>query len=297
MNISFDYYRIFYYVAKYQNVTQAARMLMCNQPNVTRVIRQLESELGCTLFVRSNRGMKLTPEGEKLYNRARIAVEQLELAEAELSGDRALQSGLVSVGATEVALRTFLLPVLNEYRRRYPGVRLNIANYTTIQAITALKSSMVDIAIVTTPTGKIKGLRSHTLKEVQEVAVCGDYFQSLAAKPITLAELSAYPLVSLGPHSMTYEMYSRWFSEHGLPFAPAIEAATADQILPMVQNNLGIGFAPEEFLTDHFHPNVFRLTIQEVIPSRSVVLLKRDDGILSIAARMLEQLMMEFTNL
>lgn len=293
MNISFEYYRIFYYVAKYQNVTQAARMLICNQPNVTRVIRQLENELGCALFVRSNRGMKLTPEGEKLYSRARIAVEQLELAEAELSGDRALQSGLVSIGATEVALRTFLLPVLNEYRRRYPGVRLNIANYTTTQAITALKSSLVDIAIVTTPTGEIKGLRSHTLKDVQEVAVCGDYFQALTEQPITLTELSDYPLVSLGPRSMTYELYSRWFSEHGLPFTPAIEAATADQILPMVQNNLGVGFVPEAFLEGQSQPSVFRLTIQEAIPSRSVVLLKRDDGVLSIAARMLEQLMLE----
>lgn len=293
MNISFEYYRIFYYVAKYQNVTQAARMLICNQPNVTRVIRQLENELGCALFVRSNRGMKLTPEGEKLYSRARIAVEQLELAEAELSGDRALQSGLVSIGATEVALRTFLLPVLNEYRLRYPGVRLNIANYTTTQAITALKSSLVDIAIVTTPTGEIKGLRSHTLKDVQEVAVCGDYFQALTEQPITLTELSDYPLVSLGPRSMTYELYSHWFSEHGLPFTPAIEAATADQILPMVQNNLGVGFVPEAFLEGQSQPSVFRLTIQEAIPSRSVVLLKRDDGVLSIAAKMLEQLMLE----
>lgn len=293
MNISFEYYRIFYYVAKYQNVTQAARMLICNQPNVTRVIRQLENELGCALFVRSNRGMKLTPEGEKLYSRARIAVEQLELAEAELSGDRALQSGLVSIGATEVALRTFLLPVLNEYRLRYPGVRLNIANYTTTQAITALKSSLVDIAIVTTPTGEIRGLRSHTLKVVQEAAVCGDYFQALTEQPITLSELSDYPLVSLGPRSMTYELYSHWFSEHGLPFTPAIEAATADQILPMVQNNLGVGFVPEAFLEGQSQPSVFRLTIQEAIPSRSVVLLKRDDGVLSIAARMLEQLMLE----
>ena len=296
MNINFDYYRTFYYVAKYQNVTQAARMLMCNQPNVTRVIRQLENELGCALFVRSNRGMKLTPEGEKLYSRARIAVEQLELAEAELSGDRALQSGLVSIGATEVALRTFLLPVLNEYRRRYPGVRLKIANYTTTQAITALKNSLVDIAIVTTPTGEIKGLRSHTLKDVQEVAVCGDYFRALAAQPITLTELADYPLVSLGPRSMTYELYSHWFSEHGLPFTPAIEAATADQILPMVQNNLGVGFVPEAFLEGQSQPSVFRLTMQETIPSRSVALLKRDDGVLSIAAKMLEQLMLEAVN-
>ena len=46
MNISYDYYRIFYYVAKYGNVTQAAKMLLSNQPNLTRVIKTLEGELG-----------------------------------------------------------------------------------------------------------------------------------------------------------------------------------------------------------------------------------------------------------
>ena len=61
----------------------------------------------------------------------------------------------------------------------------------------------------------------------------------------------------------------------------------------MVQNNLGVGFVPEAFLEGQSQPSVFRLTIQEAIPSRSVVLLKRDDGVLSIAARMLEQLMLE----
>ena len=84
-NINYDYYRIFYYVAKYGNISQAAKMLMNNQPNLTRSIKNLEGELGCTLFVRSNRGMKLTPEGEKLYSHIRIALEHTEAGEEEIS--------------------------------------------------------------------------------------------------------------------------------------------------------------------------------------------------------------------
>ena len=66
MYISYDYYRIFYYVAKYGNVSQAAKLLLNNQPNMTRTIKKLEAELGCPLFLRSKKGMKLTPEGESL---------------------------------------------------------------------------------------------------------------------------------------------------------------------------------------------------------------------------------------
>ena len=62
MYISFEYYRIFYYVAKYGSISQAAEALMNNQPNISRTIKNLESELNCTLFVRSRKGVELTPE-------------------------------------------------------------------------------------------------------------------------------------------------------------------------------------------------------------------------------------------
>lgn len=51
MYISFEYYKIFYYAAKYGNITRAAEALMNNQSNITRTIKNLESELNCTLFI------------------------------------------------------------------------------------------------------------------------------------------------------------------------------------------------------------------------------------------------------
>ena len=63
MNVNFEYYKIFYYVAKYQNFTRAAHALGNSQPNVTRAMNCLEQETHCTLFIRTNRGVQLTPEG------------------------------------------------------------------------------------------------------------------------------------------------------------------------------------------------------------------------------------------
>ena len=85
MYISYDDYRVFYYAAKYENLTQAAELLLSSQPNVTRSIRRLEDQLGVRLFARSNRGVQLTPEGEKLYARVSVAMEQLQLGEEELA--------------------------------------------------------------------------------------------------------------------------------------------------------------------------------------------------------------------
>ena len=69
MYVDWEYYKIFYYVAKYQNFTKAARVLGNNQPNITHSMNRLESQLNCVLFIRSNRGVTLTPEGAMLYSR------------------------------------------------------------------------------------------------------------------------------------------------------------------------------------------------------------------------------------
>ena len=84
MNISYEHYRIFYYVAKLQSFTQAAGVLMNSQPNITRSIKNLEQELGCPLFTRSNRQVQLTPEGEALYRHVSIAFDQLQAGEEEI---------------------------------------------------------------------------------------------------------------------------------------------------------------------------------------------------------------------
>ena len=107
MNITYDYYRIFYYVAKYHSFTQAANILFSSQPNVTRAIKNLENELGCTLFVRSNKRVELTPEGEALYEHISLAFEHIQAGEEEISQKRSLQKGVVSIGATEIAFGAF----------------------------------------------------------------------------------------------------------------------------------------------------------------------------------------------
>lgn len=97
-------------------------------------------------------------------------------------------------------------------------------------------------------------------------------------------------MISLGTQTKTYDFYREWFSKNGLSFAPDIEVATADQILPMVKNNLGIGFVPEDFLNGENDGDVFRLYLKEEIPHRSVCYIKRTDQNLSIAARELERM-------
>lgn len=288
MYISYDYYRVFYYVAKYGNITQAAKQLLNNQPNLTRSIKNLEAELGCALFSRSNRGMRLTPEGERLYEHIRIAFEHIEAGETEITESRNLQKGTVYIAASEVALRCLLLPVLKKYRMLYPGVHIKISNHSTPQAITALKDGIADIAFVTTPTERSASLTEAPVRPIDEVAICPPAFSELTGKQVSLAQVVRRPLISLGPDTKSFLFYSELFAGYGLPFAPDIEAFTADQILPMVEADLGVGFVPREFLREG--DNVCVIDLKEKIPERNIVMIKRKDQPLSMAAQKLEEM-------
>ena len=100
MGANYEYYRIFYYVAKYQSLTKAANILCSNQPNITRCMNKLEQELGCRLLLRSSQGVTLTPEGKRLYEHVSVACEHIRAAEKELSGSRSLETGSISIGAS-----------------------------------------------------------------------------------------------------------------------------------------------------------------------------------------------------
>lgn len=294
MYIAYDYYRIFYYVAKYGNVTQAARVLLNNQPNLTRAVKTLESELGCPLFIRSNRGMKLTPEGERLLRHIRIAIENIEAGEAEIIESRNLERGSVFVAASEVALHCVLLPVLKKYRSLYPGIKLKISNHSTPQAIDTIKNGFADIAVVTTPTLPSAMLEEITVRKFREVAVCSSAFSELWGRKVSFEELLSYPLISLGTQTKSYELYSEFFAGEGLRYQPETEAATADQIVPMVKADLGIGFVPEEFLEGIEGVSV--IETENPLPEREIRVVKRCEQPLGIAAKEMEKLILGYKN-
>ena len=288
MYISYDYYRVFYYVAKYKNISQAAKILLNNQPNVTRTIKSLENALGCKLFVRSNHGVSLTYEGERLFKHVQIAFDQLESGEEEIALNKTLQRGAVSIGATEIALHCLLLPVLQQFKKLYPNVKINITNQSTPQATNAVKNGLLDFALVTTPTVRSSNINEKIIKQIKEIAVCSGAYKELLHNTVTLEQLSTYPIISLGPETMTYKRFEAFFNEKGYQFNPSIEASTTDQILLMLKADLGISFIPEEMIKqiDEIH----KIDLLEEIPPRHICLIKRKDHTLSIAAKKMEEM-------
>ena len=292
MYVDWEYYKIFYYVAKYQNFTKAARVLGNNQPNITHSMNRLESQLNCVLFTRSNRGVTLTPEGEMLYSRIASAAVQIQDAEEELSASATLEHGSISISATETALNIYLAEKLRTFHTEYPGIRLRISNHSTPQAVQAVKNGEVDFAIISTPAEVEQGLKMVELKPFYEVLVGGKTFTALASQRLTLKELSCYPLISLSDESMTRSFYRQFFLDHDAVLRPDTEAATTDQMLTLVKSELGLAFVPEPMTKELLAcGELVELHLQEIIPSRSICLVYDHHRPLNTAARKFQQML------
>ena len=191
--ITYDYYAYFYFrhvVRLYKSSKNACN----NQPNITRCMNILEQELKCTLFLRSNRGISLTPE-KKLYEHVAIAYEQLQIGEEEIRQNGELENGLVSIGASENALRLVLLSRLEKFHEQYPHVRLRISNHSTPQAIQALRSDIVDFAAVTLYHLTSKSAGKYLLP--LEILIRGENTKSLQNIPRSLKILLLFHLLVL----------------------------------------------------------------------------------------------------
>lgn len=286
MNVNFEYYKIFYYVAKYRNFTRAARVLGNSQPNITRAMNCLEQQVHATLFIRTNRGVQLTSEGEKLYNYVSAAMAQIFAAEEALSESDGLLHGNIVIGTSETALNIFLVDQLKCFHQSYPGIRLKIYNYSTPQALEAVRSGKVDFAVVSTPVETAGPLKVTSLASFQDILVGGRTFEHLTGRAVGLSELKEYSLMGLGRETMTYKFYNRFFMTHGQEFAPDIEVATTDQILLMVKSELGLAFVPEPMTRESLKKEeIVTIQLQEEIPMREICLVYDYQHPLNSAAR------------
>ena len=291
--ISYDYYRVFYYVCKYKNFTKAANALMTSQSSISHTIQNLEHQLGCRLFLRNNRGIELTPEGEHLYEYVAIGCEQFMKGESELINSVSLESGVVYLGTTETALHCFLFDALDEFHLEYPNVKFKINNFSTNEAINALKNGIVDMAVTATPFDLYSNMKSINLKKIQDILVGGPIFSHLKDNPLSLKDLEKYPIISFANGTKSRDYIEDLFRSNNITLSPAIESATSDLILPMIKHNLGLGFIPENMAYDSIKSGeAIKIELKETLPIRHISLIYDTQHPHSLASKEIEKFLL-----
>lgn len=273
MSVSYDSYKVFYYVAYYKNITIAAKSLFLTQPTVSHYILNLEKELNCKLFIRSKKGMQLSPEGELLFEHVAKAYAEISYGEEKLKEYLNLGKGIIKIGASETTMRNYLIPVLGHFKEKYPNIQLRICNTTYKLVNEALKDGSLDLAVMTTPFPHNE-LEIHPVADFSMVGITGPAFSYLEGKPLELHEISRYPLITLEQETSGRFYLDRLFSNQGIHLKPDIEVSSADLITPLAEQNMGIGFVPKIFAEQALlSKKIIELTFKQSFPNRSICIL------------------------
>lgn len=294
MNISLEYYKIFYYVAKNESITKAAGELCLSQPAVSQAVKQLEEALRVSLFFRRSKGVSLTTEGSMLYEYVAKGYEQILLGENKLKEMLDLESGEIRIGASDMTLQFYLLPYLEKYHSLYPDIKVIVTNAPTPSTIDHLMAGRIDFGVVSTPFNSDGRLVIHKGRRIRDIFVAGERFAGLKDRIITYSELAGYPVISLEKNTSTRSYVDAFLESEGVAINPEFELATSSIVTQFAVRNLGIGCVVRDFAMEELeNGSLFELKFAKEIPERDICVISDSRLPLSKAASALMELLKE----
>jgi molybdate transport repressor ModE-like protein len=135
-------------VARHGSVTEAARELHYSQPSVSHHLSRMEAATGAKLVQRVGRGIRLTPEGELLANRATEIVGRVDAATNELAAQVGLRTGRVRLAANASVLSTIVPSAAALLAEAHPGLELSVIDSHPVEALQMLRRGEIDVALV-----------------------------------------------------------------------------------------------------------------------------------------------------
>ena len=247
MKTNLEYYKVFYYVAKNKNITQAANELMVSQPAVSKSIKVLERDLNTTLFIRNKNGVALTMEGELLYNKIKKAMELVTSAEEEIDSFNNMEQGTINIGAGNTIMQRYLMPYIKEFHELYPNINVIVHTVVTPELIKRAQLGLVDIIFTHLPNSIPDNYKIIKLKELHDIFVVNKDSE-YKDKVITKKDLNTLPLVLLPFDASNRKNFNKFCINNNIVIHPLMEIGNDLIIEDCALGGLGVGLVVREYV-------------------------------------------------
>lgn len=282
--------RGFCYAAADGSISKAAERMFLSQPSVSLQIQALERELDVILFERRGPKIKLTPDGELLFDLSMPLVERID----NLADEFAARRGNVEQGRIDVAAGwSTILYVLPEYverfRKAHSNIELKLHNVTGAEGLAQLRAGHVDFAVgplLQAPDD----IDFHPIVSYEPLLITAMDHPLAGAKNLTLKQISKYPLILPPRHLSTWSTVDSVFKTHGLPYEVAMEVGGWEVIKKYVELGLGISVVMSICITGEEKLAV--IPAGEFFPNRTYGVVIRRGKFLSPQARRFIELML-----
>ena len=283
MDVDFELYKVFYTVAKNKHMTKASKELHISQPAISQSIKKLEEQLGGTLFLRSNKGMELTEEGNMFYDYLKGAIELIKNAENDFTSFKDLSKGEVKIGCSTTLTKLLLLDPLKTFHRDYPNINIQIKNDLTSNLINDLKLGKLDFVIFNESDIKEKNLNLEKIAELKQGFIYNpDFFNDEIED---LDDLNKYPLILQKEESNSRKMLEYITTLNEVKLIPKMEVVSQELVTEFTNIGFGIGFTIIDLAKIKYN-SLKELKINKKIPNINIYLATNKSVSLTFASKM-----------
>lgn len=282
--VNLELYRVFYTVAKCGSLTRAAEELYISQPAVSQSIKQLENQLGTSLFNRTHRGMELSAQGGKLiFPEVERALGLLNEAENRISEMKTSATGLIRIGASDTIFEYFLADKIVDFHERFPAVKIELMADFTPDTIEKLKANRCDVAFVNLPIVEDPELQLYgNCMRLNDIFIVGEKYKELASEgTVSLTKLKKYPLIMMDKNTVARRALDNFLKLHGVDLQASIEVGSWDLMKRLVVRGMGIGVIPREYAMRRLQgEELFEIKTDPALSARSVgMLLPKNESV------------------
>lgn len=274
--------RAFCHAAQSGSITEAAEMLFLSQPSVTLQIQALEREMEIIVFERRGPKIKLTPEGEVLYQLASPLVEGIDrLGESFAAHMGDLQHGELNIASGESTILYVMPEVTKTFADEYPGISLKLHNVTGRDGLSMIRSDQVDFAVgsmLEVPDD----IRYEPIVTYYPALICAKQHPLATQTRVSIEDIAQYGLILPPRHLSTWRIVELVFSQHDLELKVALEAGGWEVIKKYVELDMGISIVTDVCLTGN--DKLCAKPLGNYFPTRSYGIVSRRGKFLSPAA-------------
>ena len=247
MKTNLDLYKVFYYVAKNNSITQASNELMVSQPAVSKAIKVLERDLNTSLFNRNKDGVTLTQAGELLYSKISKAMELIKSGEEEIDSLNNMEQGTINIGAGNTIMQRYLMPYIQEFHELYPNINVIFHTVVTEELFKRAQIGLVDIVFTHLPNDIPKGFNTTKIKELHDILVVNKD-SIYKDKTITKKDLSKLPMVLLPLNASNRKNFNKFCTSNNIVINPLMEIGNDLIIEDCALSGLGVGLVVKEYV-------------------------------------------------
>ena len=267
------------------SMSKASEILYASQPTISLQIKTLEEELEVKLFERRGPRLKLTTEGEILYDLVSPLVQGIDRIKESFTahyGD--LTSGELTIAAEESTILYTLPKPIQKFVNDHPGIRLKLANVTGSDGRDLILSDEADFA-VGSMLDVPKNLQYEPFVSYPSVLIMPKDHPLSKLPKITLADIGKYGMILPPSQFSSWRLVKMVFALNGSNYRVVLEAGGWEVVKKYVSIGLGISIVTEICITEADRENFAIVNLDDFFPARKYGVISRAGKTLSAPAQ------------